>query len=229
MKRCYSLKRNKEFRYAYRVGKAAHSKSMVLIYAKGNLNEVKIGFSVSKKLGNAVVRNRIKRRLREAITPLIPDLRKGFKLIIVAKAAVIEEKMVSIRSSMRYMAKKAGLLVQGNSNAGEGNRLNQERNAKFVGIAKNVGITNNGGITNNVGNGNNVSVANNDGIGNDGGIANNVGITNNGGIANNGGIGDNGIANNNDIANNNGNISNFDITNNNGIAKASSDPAGVRQ
>lgn len=117
MKRCYSLKRNKEFRYAYRVGKAAHSKSMVLIYAKGKPNEVKIGFSVSKKLGNAVVRNRIKRRLREAITPLIPDFRKGVKLIIVAKAAVLEEKMPSIQSSMRYMAKKAGLLTHGDDNA----------------------------------------------------------------------------------------------------------------
>ncbi|MCH5278541.1 MAG: ribonuclease P protein component [Christensenellaceae bacterium] len=117
MKRCYSLKRNKEFRYAYRVGKAAHSKSMVLIYAKGKPNEVKIGFSVSKKLGNAVVRNRIKRRLREAITPLIPDFRKGVKLIIVAKAAILEEKMQSIQSSMRYMAKKAGLLTHGDDNA----------------------------------------------------------------------------------------------------------------
>ena len=111
MKRCYSLKRNKEFRYAYRVGKAAHSKSMVLIHAKGEPGEIKIGFSVSKKLGNAVVRNRIKRRLREAMTPLIPDIRSGVKLIVIAKSAVKDEKLSSIHASMRYMAKKAGILM----------------------------------------------------------------------------------------------------------------------
>lgn len=83
---------------------------MVLIYAKGRPEELKIGFSVSKKLGNAVTRNRIKRRLREAITPLIPDLKRGSKLIIIAKAPILDEKLPSIASGMRYLARKANLL-----------------------------------------------------------------------------------------------------------------------
>ncbi len=117
MKRCYSLKRNKEFRYAYRVGKSAGSKSMVLIYAKGRPDEIKIGFSVSKKIGNAVIRNRIKRRLREAVTPLIPGLKKGYKLIIIAKPPIKDEKLPSIISSMRYMVRKANLFAaSGNEN-----------------------------------------------------------------------------------------------------------------
>lgn len=111
LKRCYSLKRNKEFRYAYRTGRSAGCKSMVLIYAKGRADEVKIGFSVSKKLGNAVVRNRIKRRLREAVTPLIPNIKTGCKLIIIAKLPIKTEKLPAIESSMRYMIKKANLLM----------------------------------------------------------------------------------------------------------------------
>lgn len=111
LKRCYSLKRNKEFRYAYRTGKSAGCRSMVLIYAKGRADEIKIGFSVSKKLGNAVVRNRIKRRLREAVTPLIPDIKMGCKLIIIAKIPIKTEKLPVIESSMRYMMKKANLLM----------------------------------------------------------------------------------------------------------------------
>ncbi len=113
VKRYYSLKRNKEFRYAYRAGKSVGSRGMVLIYAKGKLDEVKIGFSVSKKLGNAVTRNRIKRRLREAITPLIPDIKRGYKLIIIAKYAVVDAALPDIEASMRYMLKKAGLIVNG--------------------------------------------------------------------------------------------------------------------
>lgn len=109
MKRCYSLKRNKEFRYAYRVGKSVGTKSMVLVYAKSKQEELKIGFSVSKKLGNAVTRNKIKRRMREAVMPLVPDIKKGYKLIFIAKHPLKDERFTAICSGMTYMLKKAGL------------------------------------------------------------------------------------------------------------------------
>ena len=109
MKRCYSLKRNKEFRHTYRVGKSAHARSMVLIYSARRSNGLKIGFSVGKKLGNAVVRNRTKRRMREAVTPLIPLMAQEGKLIFIAKPPILDESFASIGSTMRYLLKKAGL------------------------------------------------------------------------------------------------------------------------
>ncbi len=109
MKRCYSLKRNKEFRHTYRVGKSAHARSMVLIYSARRSNGLKIGFSVGKKLGNAVVRNRTKRRMREAVTPLIPLMAQEGKLIFIAKQPILDESFASIGSTMRYLLKKAGL------------------------------------------------------------------------------------------------------------------------
>ena len=84
---------------------------MVLIYAPRRSGEVRIGFSVGKKLGNAVTRNRTKRRLREAVTPLIPRIRQGSKLIFIAKLPILEETLPGIRSAMRYLLKKADLLV----------------------------------------------------------------------------------------------------------------------
>lgn len=114
MKRCYSLKRNKEFRYTYRRGESVGSKSLALIYAKGRAGDgVKIGFSVSKKLGNAVVRNHIKRRLREAVTPLIPEIKPGFKLIFIARSAAADGSFPVLCSDMRYTLKKAKLLTVG--------------------------------------------------------------------------------------------------------------------
>lgn len=110
MKRCYSLKRNKEFRHTYRIGKSAGARSMVLVYAIRRSGGLKIGFSVGKKLGNAVVRNRTKRRMREAVTPLIPLMAQDCKLIFIAKHAILDESFASIGSTMRYLLKKAGLL-----------------------------------------------------------------------------------------------------------------------
>lgn len=83
---------------------------MVLIYAPRKGEEVKIGFSVGKKLGNAVVRNRTKRRLREAVTPFIPRIKQGSKLIFIAKLPILEESLPGISSAMRYLLKKANLL-----------------------------------------------------------------------------------------------------------------------
>ena len=112
MKRCYSLKRNKEFRHTYRAGRSVGSRSMVLVYVSRKPSEPRIGFSVGKKLGNAVVRNRTKRRLREALTPLIPSIKQGSRLIFIAKPPILEESFVSLRSTMHYLLKKASLLEQ---------------------------------------------------------------------------------------------------------------------
>ena len=60
----------------------------MLVYAKAGKKPkqppVHVGFSVSKKLGNSVVRNRVKRRLRESFGPMIPCVKDGYNLIFIA-------------------------------------------------------------------------------------------------------------------------------------------------
>ena len=68
-----------------------------MIYAKGRQGEVKIGFSVSKKIGNAVVRNKTIRRMREAVTPLIPCIKPGCRLIFIARQPIVDEKLPDIQ------------------------------------------------------------------------------------------------------------------------------------
>ena len=109
MKHSDSLRRKKEFRYTYRAGKSCSGRLLALVYAKNRINDVKIGFSVSKKIGNAVVRNRVKRRMREAVTPLIPRIKGGMNMIFIAREPMIEAPFLSIRENMTAQLVRAGL------------------------------------------------------------------------------------------------------------------------
>ena len=105
-----SLRRKKEFRYTYRAGKSCGGKYVALVYAKSRSTSAKIGFSVSKKIGNAVVRNRVKRRMREAITPLIPAIKGGMNLIFIARDSIIDAPFLNIREGMLSQLQRAGLI-----------------------------------------------------------------------------------------------------------------------
>ena len=66
MEKAYRIKKNSDFQFIYKKGKSVANRQFV-IYTQPNkaLNHFRLGISVSKKLGNAVVRNRIKRAIRE--------------------------------------------------------------------------------------------------------------------------------------------------------------------
>jgi len=66
VEKAYRIKKNSDFQFIYKKGKSVANKQFV-VYTKANkdLEHFRLGISVSKKLGNAVVRNRIKRAIRE--------------------------------------------------------------------------------------------------------------------------------------------------------------------
>ncbi|NMA96086.1 MAG: ribonuclease P protein component, partial [Clostridiales bacterium] len=85
MRNSSRLKRNTDFRRVYRQGKTLSDKNLVLIYRKTGMIDSRIGFSVSKKFGNAVKRNKVKRQLRSICSKLLFEIRQGYDMIFVVR------------------------------------------------------------------------------------------------------------------------------------------------
>ncbi len=109
MKKQDMLKKNKEFRYVVSRGKSVSTSALVLITAKSRAS-VRFGFSVSSKLGNAVVRNRTKRIMREGITPLMPQLKQKTYYLFIARRELVGKKSTFCYEEMLYLLKKAGMI-----------------------------------------------------------------------------------------------------------------------
>ena len=101
------MKLPREFQLVYKRGKAAHAKSSVLFYLKGR--EYKNGFTASKKVGNAVFRNRAKRRLRALFLEFSPQMNTG-TYIFVAKEAIRDTSYEILKADMQKALKRVGAI-----------------------------------------------------------------------------------------------------------------------
>ena len=110
MRREYSLRRNKEFRYVYKRGKSVSDRNLILIYVKTKTPHLKVGFSVSKKLGNSVERNRVKRRMKEAFFSVLDNVSKKCLLVFVPRERAKQAAYQDIELSVNKLLKKAGLM-----------------------------------------------------------------------------------------------------------------------
>ena len=80
------LSRSGDFERAYRRGRSVASRHFVLyVFPRGHADEPRVGISVSRRLGGAVVRNRVKRLLREALRARGDQLERGHDYVVVAR------------------------------------------------------------------------------------------------------------------------------------------------
>lgn len=108
------LVKRKEFNYIFKNGKSFVNKTMVLNFLPTKLSDVKVGFSVSKKIGNAVTRNKVKRRMREAFKQLMPLVNQKQNYVFVARKGIENLEFEEIVDSMKYCLKKTNLMVKQN-------------------------------------------------------------------------------------------------------------------
>jgi ribonuclease P protein component len=108
------LSRSAEFERVYRQGRSTANRHLVL-YAFPNpaAERPRLGLSVSRKVGGAVERNRVKRLLREAFASAEPELRAGQDIVVVARPQVGElaerEGLAGIDAALTDLIARAGL------------------------------------------------------------------------------------------------------------------------
>jgi ribonuclease P protein component len=107
VRRRLRLRSSTDFDRVLRAGRRLGSASLT-VYVRDNESGVpRIGLAVSRRLGNAVVRNRIKRRLRALVGPLAGRSRAGRDVVIVARAPVIEADAAHLRDEVNEVWRKA--------------------------------------------------------------------------------------------------------------------------
>ncbi len=107
MKRAITLKENYEFRRVYNKGKSGVS-SFLVVYARPNRSgRNRLGVTVSTKLGKAVVRNRVRRRLREIFRLSQPELRQGYDVVLVARSRAVNAPYQELTRAYRKCCEKA--------------------------------------------------------------------------------------------------------------------------
>jgi ribonuclease P protein component len=110
MKREYRLRRNSDFQRVRRIGKSYASPLMVLAFLRNGLDHSRFGFVVNRRLGKAVRRNKIKRRMREATRLRISKIKPGFDLVFIARQPIAQASYKKIEHGMDYLLSKADLL-----------------------------------------------------------------------------------------------------------------------
>jgi ribonuclease P protein component len=106
------LSRASEFARLKREGTAFHGKLMVLSVLKVEQEtETRIGLITSRRVGGAVVRNLVRRRLREVVRALRPQLRPGLQLVLVARAAAGRADFATLRADLLVLAQRSAIFL----------------------------------------------------------------------------------------------------------------------
>ena len=105
-----SLKKNQDFQLLYKEGKSCANRYLVLYVRENGLGRNRFGVSVSKKVGNSVVRHRITRLIRESYRLHEDMFNSGLDMAVIARASAKGRSMDEICSALLHLGKLQGVI-----------------------------------------------------------------------------------------------------------------------
>lgn len=105
-----SLKKNFQFRFVYNRGKSIANRLLVMYVVRNGTNGNRFGISVSKKVGNSVVRSRITRLLRESYRLSEHKFVSGYDIVVIARASAKGATYKEVESALLHLLHKQKLI-----------------------------------------------------------------------------------------------------------------------
>lgn len=112
MKRFHSIKKNSDFQLVYKGGKSYANKFLVMYVRETEREESRIGISVSKKVGNSVVRHHLARLIRESFRLNECRIQTGLDIVVVARAAAKEQDFKSIERAYLHLCGLHNIILE---------------------------------------------------------------------------------------------------------------------
>lgn len=110
MKRKFRLTKTIDFQRVRQHGKSYAHPLVVLVALPNETGQVHIGVTAGRSVGNAVKRNRAKRILRAALRLLIPSIRPGWDIVVIARRPLIEAEFTSTQAVITGLLSRSGLM-----------------------------------------------------------------------------------------------------------------------
>jgi ribonuclease P protein component len=110
VKRENRLTRSKDFKRVKDIGKSIYHPLLVLVYTRSDEQQTRAAAVASKAVGNAVIRNRIKRRLKSCLDSLWRNINQPWDLIFYSRPAIVNANTMEICSAIEYLLLEAGVL-----------------------------------------------------------------------------------------------------------------------
>jgi ribonuclease P protein component len=108
------LKKDSDFRKVYRSGKSIANKYLVMYILENKSEETRIGISVSKKVGKAITRNRVRRLIKEVYRLNVDDkVKSGYDIVFIARISSNDATYKDIEKSVNHLVKKSNLINKG--------------------------------------------------------------------------------------------------------------------
>lgn len=103
-----SLTGNYEFQRVYKKGQSYPGRYAVLYYRQSHHQNLRLGITATKKIGKACKRNRARRLIYENMRLLMPQLKPGYDIVVVARVAILDADFFTLGKELRKLLLKAG-------------------------------------------------------------------------------------------------------------------------
>ena len=105
-----SLKKNRDFQNVYKNGKSKANKYLVMYVLENQLDSNRLGISVSKKVGNSVIRHHLTRLIRESYRLNKEMFNSGLDIVVIARESAKDSKYKEIDSALLHLGQINGIL-----------------------------------------------------------------------------------------------------------------------